>query len=164
MSHLPSPLPKLQHAPLPLYSATSQGTRSDSLSFYCFQFGTHIWVPQGVGGASMNEPRRDLQLFLDTINKGALLWISSSSKFLCVWTLGYLLNAWINNKTSSLLDFSSDGTTNIIIANIRIVNQIITNIKITNIRIVNIGLTKLRYSQHRITYISLANINIIITT
>jgi hypothetical protein len=28
---------------------------------------------------------------LNTINKGALLWISSSFKFLCVWTLAFLL-------------------------------------------------------------------------
>jgi len=67
---------------------------------------------------AMSAPRRDIQLFLDFINKGDLLLISSSSEFLCA----YLPNALVNNKTSSLLDFSNDGTTNIIIANIGITN------------------------------------------
>jgi hypothetical protein len=60
--------------------------------------------------------------FLDTINKGALLWISSSFEFLCVYTLTYLPIALVNNKTSSLLDFFSDGTTNISIADLHTTN------------------------------------------
>jgi hypothetical protein len=51
-----------------------------------------------------------------------------SFEFLCVWTLAYLLNALVNNKTSSLLKISNDGTTNIRIANIDIA---IANIKIS---------------------------------
>jgi hypothetical protein len=46
------PIPELQHAPLPLYSAASQGACLDSLLFCCFQFEIHIWIPQGVGSAS----------------------------------------------------------------------------------------------------------------
>ncbi len=92
---------------------------------------------------AMNEPKRDLQLFLDTINKGTLLWISSSFEFLCVWTLGYFFNTLVNNKTSSLLDFSSDGTTSIIIANIYIANLGIANIGLANLGIVNIRITKI---------------------
>jgi hypothetical protein len=40
----------------PLYPSivTSQGACPDSLLFHYFQFGTHIWVPQGVGGASQS--------------------------------------------------------------------------------------------------------------
>ncbi len=39
LSFLPSPILKLQHAPLPLYSATSQGACPDSLFFHCFSLG-----------------------------------------------------------------------------------------------------------------------------
>ncbi len=52
LSILPGPIPELQHTPLPFYSVVSQGACLDSLFFCCFQFGTHIWVPQGVGNAS----------------------------------------------------------------------------------------------------------------
>jgi hypothetical protein len=52
LSILPSPIPELQHAPLPFQSVVSQGTCPDSLFFHYFLFGTHIWVPQGVGSAS----------------------------------------------------------------------------------------------------------------
>ncbi len=37
---------------LPLYSVANQGGCPDSLPFHCFQFGTHIWVLQGVGSVS----------------------------------------------------------------------------------------------------------------
>ncbi len=36
---LPSPIPKLQHALLPLQSVVNQGACIDSLFFLCFQFG-----------------------------------------------------------------------------------------------------------------------------
>jgi hypothetical protein len=39
LSILPSAIPKLQHALLPLQNATSQGACPDSLLFYYFQFG-----------------------------------------------------------------------------------------------------------------------------
>ncbi len=45
LSLLPSPIPKLQHALLLLYSVASQGACFDSFAFCCFQFGTCIWVP-----------------------------------------------------------------------------------------------------------------------
>jgi hypothetical protein len=49
---LPSPILELQHAPPPLYSVASQGVCPDSLPFRYFQFGTPIWVSQGVGNVS----------------------------------------------------------------------------------------------------------------
>jgi hypothetical protein len=52
LSIVPSPIPELQHAPLPLQSAANQGACPNSLLFHCFQFGTHIWPPQGVGSVS----------------------------------------------------------------------------------------------------------------
>ncbi len=55
LSILRSPIPELQHTPLPLQSATSQGTCPASLFFCCFPFGTHIWVLQGVGSASSSK-------------------------------------------------------------------------------------------------------------
>jgi len=36
---LPSPIPELQHAPVPLQNAASQGACPDSLYFNYFQFG-----------------------------------------------------------------------------------------------------------------------------
>jgi hypothetical protein len=51
LSLLPSPILELQHTLLPLYNVASQGACLNSLLFRCFQFGTHIWVPQGVGSA-----------------------------------------------------------------------------------------------------------------
>jgi hypothetical protein len=48
---LPSPIPKLQHAPLPS-KCYKPGSGPNSLIFCCFQFGTHIWIPQGIGSTS----------------------------------------------------------------------------------------------------------------
>jgi len=39
LSILPSPIPELQHTPLPLQSVASQGACFNSLFFRCFQFG-----------------------------------------------------------------------------------------------------------------------------
>ncbi len=50
----PSPILKLQHAPLPLYSATSQGTCPDSFPFRCILFGTHIWSLKELGARHHN--------------------------------------------------------------------------------------------------------------
>jgi hypothetical protein len=41
--------------PLPLYSVANQGACPDSSSFRYFQFGIPIWIPQGVGSASMKN-------------------------------------------------------------------------------------------------------------
>jgi hypothetical protein len=51
---LPSPIPELQHAPLPPQSATSQGACPDSLLFCWFPFGLtfeSIKEPGGVSGS-----------------------------------------------------------------------------------------------------------------
>ncbi len=63
LSLLPSPKPEFLHAPLPLYSATNQGSCPDSLFFRCFQFGTPIGIPQGIGSA----PQITWSNFLGTI-------------------------------------------------------------------------------------------------
>jgi len=63
----PSPIPKLQHAPLPLPSATSQGACLNSLLFRCFLFGTHIWIPQGVGNASLAVRKKASQTCMDKL-------------------------------------------------------------------------------------------------
>jgi len=50
-----SPIPKLQHAPLPLQSVASQGSQGvlpDSLFFRCFQFGLTFESIKELGGAS----------------------------------------------------------------------------------------------------------------
>jgi hypothetical protein len=96
---------------------------------------------------------------MDTINKGSFLQISSNFEFLCVWTLTYL-HALVNNKTLSLLDFSSDGTTNIIIANISITNLGIANIRIANIGLANIRISNIGITNIRIVNISLANLGV----
>ncbi len=98
--------------------------------------------------------------YLDTINKGTLIWISSKFEFLCVWKLTCLLNALVNNKTLSLLNFYSDGTTNIIITNIRIADLHIANIGITNIKIPNQSIANIGVANISIAKISLANIRI----
>ncbi len=56
LSRLPNLISELQHAPLPFYSGASQETCLDFLLFRCFQFGIHIWVPQGVGSVSFKIP------------------------------------------------------------------------------------------------------------
>jgi hypothetical protein len=88
--------------------------------------------------SAMNVPRRNLQLFFGHHKQRSPPLKFFKLKFLCAWTLAYLHNALVNNKTSSLLDFSNDGTTNIIIANISISNIHISDLRIANIRIVNI--------------------------
>ncbi len=50
---LPSPIPELQHASLPIQNATSQGTCPDSLFFHCFQFGFTFESIKELGGASI---------------------------------------------------------------------------------------------------------------
>jgi hypothetical protein len=47
---LPSPISKLQHTPLPLQSATSQGACPNSLLFCCFQFRLTFGSTSGIVG------------------------------------------------------------------------------------------------------------------
>jgi hypothetical protein len=98
----------------------------------------------------MNAPRRNLQVFFGHHKQRTPPLKFFKLKFLCAWTLAYLRNALVNNKTSNLLYFSNDGTTNIIIANISISNIHISNLGIANICIANIGLANLGIANIRI--------------
>jgi len=52
-----SPIPELQHAPLPPQSVASQGVCPDSLFFHCLQFGLTFESIKELGGVSISPKK-----------------------------------------------------------------------------------------------------------
>ncbi len=60
----PSPIPELQHTPLPLQSVMSQGACLDFLFFNCFLFGLTFESLKELG-AHHNELKEGVELLVD---------------------------------------------------------------------------------------------------
>jgi hypothetical protein len=86
----------------PFYSVASQGTRFNSLSFHCFLFGIHIWISQGVGGASRCVKKNRIVYWINVIFHWNVHWIWV---WHCVVSIKILWNIYGKNSTKILHKF-----------------------------------------------------------
>jgi len=70
----PSPIPELQHAPLPLQSAVSQGTCPDSLLFHYFLFELTFESLKELGARQIQFTTSWANWFKNTLHAICLKW------------------------------------------------------------------------------------------